>query len=102
MSAEPAAERAALLVPAPLNAFDAAVAACGEVVFVVLRCDRAEPAADLADLLEPPSRKTFDADEAARLLVISDFVILSLQLLLEFHSDVVGGWFVKHKVADDN
>lgn len=76
--------REVLLDPALPSALEAAVAAAVDVTLLVLRCDKAEPAADFADLPALLSRKTFDADEAALLLVISDFAIAGLPLLIQF------------------
>lgn len=61
----PAADFDVLLVRPSRRTWDAALAAFGDVTFVVFRCDKALPAADLDALPVTPDFNVFEALEAA-------------------------------------
>ena len=86
MSADPAADFAALLAPLLRRTLDAADPALADVTFFgALVWDSADPAADFAALLALGFLKTFEAAEAAFFPVTSFFAILIL--LLEGYFD---------------
>lgn len=82
VKADPDDVLAALLELLFRSVLDAAEDAGEDVTFEgAFLCDSAEPAADFADLLEVLLRNTLEAAVAARLLVTSVFLAMSLCLL---------------------
>ena len=84
VSAEPAADFAALLALGLRNVLAAADAALLPVTSVLLRCVSADPAADFAALLAFEFRNVRAAADAARLPVDSRFPFFAIGLFLLF------------------
>ena len=85
MSADPAADFAALLEPLLRKVLDAADPAFVDVTFALIFVwDSADPAADFAALLEPLLLNTFEAAEAAFFPVTSLLAILLYLCFLSY------------------